>query len=92
MLTEEAFNVSQQSANSRETTVERVAKMLDGSLSKPSDGHPQEIEINLNEYRAVQANFPELPGNDQKFPHGAPLTDKFKYIDKIYGVNNTLLP
>jgi len=69
------------------TTVnaQRVSLMRDNStICRPSDGHQQELEIDLTQYVRVAEHAGELRSNDQVFPFGKPLEDVVKVGNSLY--------
>ncbi|MBK1682204.1 hypothetical protein [Rhodoferax fermentans] len=69
---------------------QRVSLMRDNSTTcRPSDGHLQELEVDLTKYVRVAEHAGELKSNDQVFPFGKPLENVVKAGNSIYEKNGT---
>ena len=69
---------------------QRVSFKRDNStICRPSDGHLQELEVDLTQYVRVAKHAGELKSNDQVFPFGKPLENVVKVGNSIYEKNGT---
>ncbi len=74
----------------KKINAQRVSRMRDNlTPCRPSEGHLEELEIDLTQYVKTAECAVDLKSNDQGFPFGEPLPNVVKVGSSLYEKSDT---